>query len=228
MPAPAGCAPPNGPRSMAILVMPLGVGRDPAQRVLVERLERERPRGGPGDVLERLRPIASPTCPSSPAVSPAPKTMKTAMPFAVAVRNTDPRSDSAATIATAARELETGHDDTVRPPAADDARDDHRRGVDDGDVHGAGRSGSARTARGAASAGRAAGRRAAAAGRARRLRAPRRASGRRPGRRRGRGWRTSPARRSSRRRASASRRRRPRLRRRSPRSPGTHDSAPSA
>ena len=48
-----------------------------------------------------LEPSASPICPSSPAVSPAPNAMKTAMPFAVEASTTDPASDSAATTATA-------------------------------------------------------------------------------------------------------------------------------
>ena len=38
--------------------------------------------------------------PSSPATRPAPKTMNTAIPFAIELRNTDPSSDTAATIAT--------------------------------------------------------------------------------------------------------------------------------
>ena len=45
--------------------------------------------------------------------------MKTAIPLAVADRKTEPASDSAAMIATAEREPERGHDDAVRPPAAE-------------------------------------------------------------------------------------------------------------
>ena len=44
---------------------------------------------------------ASPIWPSRPAARPAPKSMKTAMPLAVEVRKTDPRSDSAAITSTA-------------------------------------------------------------------------------------------------------------------------------
>ena len=44
---------------------------------------------------------ASPIVPSSPETSPAPNTISTPMPFAVAVRNTEPSSEIAATTATA-------------------------------------------------------------------------------------------------------------------------------
>ena len=47
-------------------------------------------------------PSDSPIWPISPATRPAPKTMKTAIPFAVEDRTTEPASDSAHRIATAA------------------------------------------------------------------------------------------------------------------------------
>ena len=70
---------------------------------------------------------ASPIWPSSPAASPAPKTMKTAMPFAVVERKTEPSSESAETTTTPAASAEPRRHDGVGPPAADRAGDEHRR-----------------------------------------------------------------------------------------------------
>ena len=52
--------------------------------------------------------IASPICPSSPATSPAPKTMNTAMPCAVEARKTEARVETAAMITTAAARVSPG------------------------------------------------------------------------------------------------------------------------
>ena len=51
---------------------------------------------------------ASAIWPSRPAVNPAPKSMKTAIPFAVLDRTTDPASDSAAITATPAASSSAG------------------------------------------------------------------------------------------------------------------------
>jgi hypothetical protein len=51
---------------------------------------------------------ASPIWPSSPATSPAPNTMKTAIPLAVADRKTEPASDTAAMMATASASPSAG------------------------------------------------------------------------------------------------------------------------
>ena len=65
-------------------------------------------------------PIASAIWPSRPAVSPAPKSMKTAIPFAVEASTTEPASESAAMIATprpsaaSGASVRSGH----QPPSA--------------------------------------------------------------------------------------------------------------
>ena len=66
-------------------------------------------------------PSACPIVPSSPATRPAPKIMKTAIPFAVDDRKTEPRSDSPATRATAhasvtpGQAIRSGHQWPTRP-----------------------------------------------------------------------------------------------------------------
>ena len=75
---------------------------------------------------------ASAICPSSPAVRPAPKSMKIAIPFAVLARTTLPASASAASTADGRGELERGHDDAVRPPA-DELVGEDRGGEEDQD-----------------------------------------------------------------------------------------------
>ena len=80
--------------------------------------------------------------PEQPSTSPAPNSMKTAIPFAVDVRTTEPSSDSAITIMTPQRELDARAND--RSPATSDraGRDHHRHEVDgehvdDADARGA-------------------------------------------------------------------------------------------
>ena len=53
-------------------------------------------------------PSASPIWPSSPAVSPAPNSMKTAIPLALAESSTEPASESAESTATAAASISAG------------------------------------------------------------------------------------------------------------------------
>ena len=72
-------------------------GRDLLQGVLVQRLERERPRRR-APSASRLRAERVPIGPSRPETRPAPKSMKMAIPFAIATRKTEPSSESAATM----------------------------------------------------------------------------------------------------------------------------------
>ena len=113
----------------------LDVGGQLREAVLVERLERQHPRRDVADVGRASRSSsASPIWPSSPAVSPAPKTMKTAIPFAVVdehdraeqrERGDDHRRRRRAPSA--------GPDDPVGPPA-EQAGDDHARAEERDDV----------------------------------------------------------------------------------------------
>ena len=88
---------------------PDGVRRQVGQPRLVERLERQRPGRDGGDVLRGSR-SRSPrrSGRAGPAVRPAPKSMKTAIPFAVAASTIEPASESAARIATPAASVSSG------------------------------------------------------------------------------------------------------------------------
>src|SRR3954451_19299766 len=87
-------------------------------------------------------PIPSPIWPSSPATNPAPKTMNTAIPFAVDDRNTEPSSDTAATTTIPATSPTPAHPppprprEPIGPPAPRNPRDHDRCRVEQRHVQG--------------------------------------------------------------------------------------------
>ena len=173
--------------------------------VLVERLEREHPGGPAADELSVPEPIAWPIGPADRRRAHAPKTMNTAIPLAVAVRNTEPSNEIATTIETADGELErrratirSGHQSPISPVTSSRGVEDRRRRARRRQRRrGGGRAGAASGSTGRTSSG---------------WSSPRSASPRTtpsvrktPARRRGTWWRTSRGRRWSRRRRVSAR-----------------------
>ena len=78
--------------------------------------------------------IAWPISPRRPDISPAPKIISVAIPFAIGARKTEPASATAETMTMAAASSMPGDDDAVRGPAAGPVGDPERREVDDEDV----------------------------------------------------------------------------------------------
>ena len=104
---------------------------------LVERLEGQHPGRDLRHVLERLDAQRVADLAEQAGGEAAPKSMKTAIPFAVEDRNTEPSSDSAAITSTAEDQPSAGADRVVRPPIAGDPGDQHRADVDRDHVDGA-------------------------------------------------------------------------------------------
>ena len=99
---PASCEPPSGP---SWTIAPVTPGTSATRTRSASRYSASKG-SSHDDVFAIVCSVfefrASPTEPSSPPSSPAPKTIRTAIPFALAERKIEPRSASAATTTTAA------------------------------------------------------------------------------------------------------------------------------